>query len=284
MIYCPICRSKADDIGQKKGYELGKCSSCGHIFVVNTPDEATLHGVYKKYSFEHRSLDKIPPYVFNRLAKTLLKFDKYRKNNNFLDVGFGAGSMLYSAQKAGWNVYGVEKSELAVKQAIQNGFRNIVLGDFLKTDFDIEFDVVVLDGTLEHLLNPLEFIEKARRLLRRGGLLYITTPNGNGITSRLLKMDWSPIDPPEHVNIFCPRSIRNALRGFSDIKIDTEGFNIYEIKKYFSGGKSKTYAEYIKANAAINNNKTASAIRDAINLIMRAFGSGDTLKIHAIKE
>jgi len=283
MICCPICRNKTKNIGQKNGYEIGTCLSCGHIFVINIPDEATLSEVYKNYSFDFRSLHKIPPYVFKRLHKTLLKFNKYRKNNNFLDVGFGAGSMLYSAQKMGWNVYGVEKSDLAVKQAGQNGFRNIVLGDFIKVNYDIEFDIIVLDGTLEHLLNPSEFIEKSKQLLRQGGLLYITTPNGNGITSRLLKLNWSPIDPPEHVNIFCSRSIRGALRGFSEIQIKTEGFNIYEIKKYFSGNKNTTYAEYVKANEVINSNKITSMIRDMINLFMRTFKMGDTLKVYAIK-
>lgn len=283
MTSCTICRKEAAAIGHKAGYDIGKCLSCGHMFVMNAPDEATLHEVYKNYSFEFRSLDKIPPYVFTRLDKVLLKLNKYRKNNNFLDVGFGAGSMLYCARKAGWNAYGIEKSDLAVKQAIQNGFKNITLGDFLKTDYNIKFDVIVLDGALEHLLNPLDFIEKSRQLLRDGGLLYITTPNGSGLTSRLLKLSWSPIDPPEHVNIFCPRSINGALRGFSKVRIDTEGFNIYEIKKYFSGNKDTTYAEYIKANEAVNSNRAASAARDIVNFIMRTFRAGDTLKVYAIK-
>ena len=63
--------------------------------------------------------------------------------------------------------------------------------------------------------------------LKKGGLIFITTPNIESWDARLLGRYWYGFKKiPEHVNYFSPESIGKVLNnnGFSDIKILSWGF------------------------------------------------------------
>jgi 2-polyprenyl-3-methyl-5-hydroxy-6-metoxy-1,4-benzoquinol methylase len=51
---------------------------------------------------------------------------------------------------------------------------------------DDRFDVVVLSEVVEHLTDPRTLLNEVHRILRPGGLLWATTPNGSGLSWRLL--------------------------------------------------------------------------------------------------
>lgn len=109
--------------------------------------------------------------------------------------------------------------------------------EFLKAPYsDGVFDVIVATELLEHLKNPLPFIRKAHALLASNGVLFLTTPKGNGISGRLLGLDWSAMAPPEHLNLFSPQSLGFALasQGFKSTRIDCEGVNPYEFSTVFA--------------------------------------------------
>lgn len=60
-----------------------------------------------------------------------------------------------------------------------------VVGDFLETSLpDRSFDVVTLVEVIEHVDEDARFIAQAFRLLKPGGVLYITTPNGATVPNR----------------------------------------------------------------------------------------------------
>jgi len=49
-----------------------------------------------------------------------------------------------------------------------------------------QFDVVVAIEIIEHLENPFRFVRECARLLKPGGLLFLTTPNVEAVNSRLI--------------------------------------------------------------------------------------------------
>jgi SAM-dependent methyltransferase len=76
---------------------------------------------------------------------------------------------------------------------------------------DSEFDIVTLWDVLEHVVDPQVVLEKARRVLRPGGLLALNTPNIDSSIAHLLGSRW-PLLLPEHLYYFSRRSLRLLLQ------------------------------------------------------------------------
>ena len=51
---------------------------------------------------------------------------------------------------------------------------------------DNKFDAVVAIEIIEHLENPFRFVRECSKLLKPGGLLFLTTPNVEAVHSRLI--------------------------------------------------------------------------------------------------
>jgi 2-polyprenyl-3-methyl-5-hydroxy-6-metoxy-1,4-benzoquinol methylase len=76
------------------------------------------------------------------------------------------------------NVYAIDANKEAIRFALKNGI-NAKLGDVeKKIDYpNGYFDVVIASQIIEHLADPDHLILEARRMLKKGGMLIIITPN-----------------------------------------------------------------------------------------------------------
>jgi 2-polyprenyl-3-methyl-5-hydroxy-6-metoxy-1,4-benzoquinol methylase len=72
-------------------------------------------------------------------------------------------------------------------------------------------DVIASFETIEHLFDPAGFLHACHRLLRPGGLLVLTCPNGQGFDVLVLG-DRSDTVDAEHLNYFNPPSFRRMSR------------------------------------------------------------------------
>lgn len=52
--------------------------------------------------------------------------------------------------------------------------------------FADQFDAVVAIEIIEHLENPFRFVRECAKMLKPGGLLFVTTPNVEAVSSRLM--------------------------------------------------------------------------------------------------
>ena len=73
---------------------------------------------------------------------------------------------------------GIDNSAEAIAQAIAAG-RNVIHADIeQRLPFaDESFDAVVMKDVLEHLAEPVQLVREAHRVLRRGGLLFASSPD-----------------------------------------------------------------------------------------------------------
>jgi len=88
------------------------------------------------------------------------------------------------------------------------------------------FDVVFALQVVEHFHYPQRFLGEARRVLRQGGLLLLSTPNPLGCAARLLGRGWHGFHY-QHVSLKAPQEWRGELHlsGFDVLDDGTTLFN-----------------------------------------------------------
>lgn len=205
--------------------ELVRCQSCGLVFAarVPTPDELIRH--YAEYSRDTSFNSDIS---VRRREEWLDLFEFYRLANRLLDVGCGVGSLLNQAKTHGWETYGTEFTDRAVQLCKDNEhFMEQGMLDRGKYARD-SFDVVVYSEVIEHINNHREEFREVYSILRPGGLLFVTTPNFDSISRRLLGGRWNVIQYPEHLTYFTPITLARLMDtvGFKTTWIKTSGFSV----------------------------------------------------------
>jgi len=101
------------------------------------------------------------------------------KGDRLLDIGCGDGTLGYFAKNKYKEVYGVDISEEALKIAEKRGIivEKVNLNEE-KLPFENEyFDAVTCLDVIEHVFEPRDLIKEINRVLKRGGILIISTPN-----------------------------------------------------------------------------------------------------------
>ena len=96
--------------------------------------------------------------------------------SKILDVGCGTGANLALFQKFG-TVFGVDVSPDAVRYCRQRGFLNVQEGRAEALSFpDKTFDMVAAVELLEHMQDDEKVLGEFSRVLKKGGLLFLTVP------------------------------------------------------------------------------------------------------------
>jgi len=108
------------------------------------------------------------------------------KSGNILDIACGPGVQFRKHLKTNTFV-GIDISEEALKMAENNGYKTLAWDlTVLPLPFkDEEFDVVILSDILEHLIQPLELLNEARRVLKDDGHVILSLPNHFYLDNRI---------------------------------------------------------------------------------------------------
>jgi 2-polyprenyl-3-methyl-5-hydroxy-6-metoxy-1,4-benzoquinol methylase len=179
------------------------------------------------YSTYHRDFDLISYYLHaqrsirSRYEKIFSFIESLVPPGRFLDIGAGIGFSLEVAKSRGWKPVGLEPNAELCRYAASHGLD--VTNAFLTTATTGKYDFILIDNVLEHILEPIEFVSIASRLLEHSGVVMVAVPPLDWLRRSLAAITYvrNSIHVPqlnvfqevdEHVNIFSRTAMRRLLK------------------------------------------------------------------------
>jgi len=223
---CPVCSGinllkKLDCIDHstsKETFTIVSCETCDFTFTNPRPKEGSLGEYYKSDMYiSHTNNTKG---MFNWMYHTVRKYairtklnllKRTSKNKNHLDVGCGTGEFLNACKNAGYNTEGIEPSELARGQAINNFNLSVSENTNLDQFQNNQFDSISMWHVLEHVPSLNKTIEELNRILSKKGKVIIAVPNHKSWDAEHYKEFWAGWDAPIHLWHFSKLSIEKLF-------------------------------------------------------------------------
>ena len=240
-------------------------NSYGFRELKNKPTEEELNTYYSSIYYQQTKGSYQKEYSFDEINYINSKLEqKYLlvshlligtdKKLSFLDIGCGEGWSLSFFKNKGFNVKGIEYSKYACETFNNNVVEDIEVGNAYKVLFDMEknkiqFDVILIQNVLEHVLDPLQLLKCAKMLLSDNGVVILQVPNDFSTLQKYLlkqlhidKEFW--VTYPDHISYFNKEGLKNLCveAGLSMIKILSDfpiDFNLMNIDTNYVMDKSK---------------------------------------------
>ncbi|RZK49104.1 MAG: class I SAM-dependent methyltransferase [Hymenobacter sp.] len=228
LLSCPICNGSdlhdhlrvQDKSVSQETFLIQQCGACGFQLTNPRPDAASIGRYYESAAYV--SHNPAAAGLVNQVYKAARYFTVRRKvalisrlngdrAGRLLDYGCGTGHFLAAAKAAGWQVTGLEPSELARADAAARVGQPVGRPTDLASLPASSFDAVTLWHVLEHVHTLHDTLAQLLRVLRPGGRLLIAVPNAASRDAREYGADWAAYDVPRHLYHFTPPTMRQLL-------------------------------------------------------------------------
>ena len=243
---CPLCNEDNFVVRfTKNNYPIERCTSCWFERTMIQESYAKLTDRYYKkgYFTGEKEWCAYSDYVgdlpvlkrnFDGVVHLLLQ---YTEGKRLLDVGCAYGFFLQVAKEHGFDVFGIDVSEFAIREAKKTFGGKVRHGRFGEVIFPpASFDAMTMLDVFEHFNDPVGSIQHARNLLNRDGILVIETNDTQSFWAKLLGSRWHFYIPPQHLSFFSRQNLTHLLR--------KEGFHI-ELVRYPGKWISLRYALHL---------------------------------------
>lgn len=223
MPECKLCGSPTILLGTKRGkitdrlFHLRRCLNCQFAFVADPwtdyqaiYSEDYYRGLgadpYVDFGFESEHPETtIRVYEWRGILTNIQKLTSIRPETRWLDFGCGQGGLLqYCSRRVKAQYFGFEEGWV---QGEPSGFTLLRTPDLL--DGAGRFDIITAIEVFEHIENPLETLAWIRKLLKNGGVLFLTTGNPQPHWRRFL--EWEYVYPEIHISYFEPATMQLLL-------------------------------------------------------------------------
>lgn len=254
---CPVCEYPSlkakmtckDHTTSKEEFKIVSCETCNFTFTNPRPKDEKLADYYKSEMYiSHTNSSKG---IFNWTYQKIRIYTTRKKLNllknivpkgKHLDIGCGTGSFLNACKKAGYETEGIEPSEIARKQAIENYNLSISKNPDLTQYPKYEFNSISLWHVLEHIPNLNVLVGQFQNALKPEGKLIIAVPNHKCWEANYYKENWAAWDVPIHLWHFSQKTIAKLFNKHGFVLIKTkpmifDSFYISLLSEEFASGK-----------------------------------------------
>lgn len=210
--------------------------------------------------FNEGIIEKILDYFRNQRARRIAKH--INNKGRVLDIGCGNGRFLEQIQHHGdIESYGIEMPGGSAGRAKALLGNRLNIGSLDSNDYpNAYFDAITLFHVFEHLTEPKQYLDQIFKLLKPGGILYMSFPNINSFQAKWFKGDWLHLDPPRHLFFFTPDVFRKEMEKYGFYTLHERHFNLeYNPFGFQQSLLNKIYAkrellyESLKGNTAYTN-------------------------------
>lgn len=211
-------------------FSVVRCNRCGLHYLNPRPAISSLGVIYpESYEPFHFHESESPFIKYGRAFVQKKKVDVISRlaprDAAIIDVGCGSGHLLSLIKRYGspdWRLYGNDFSDVSLANLERLGI-DALSGRFEEIDTALRFDLIILNQTIEHLDSPSRIVEKAGKLIKPGGVLFIETPSIDGPDAQLFRRRyWGGYHFPRHWSLFDESSLRRLVssHGFDPIKVE----------------------------------------------------------------
>lgn len=178
---------------REETFPVWRCAACASV---HAGAEVDLDAYYAAYPVHEVPLDWRTRPMFDLQRRRLMRAG-LRRDGRVLDYGAGSGAFLAHLAEArftstsGYDPYSKRYSDRAV----------LTPG---------AYDCVVSQDVIEHVADPLAFLEEQRELVRRGGLVAVGTPDAAGLDLARPEAFVHALHQPYHRHIFSRDALRAA--------------------------------------------------------------------------
>lgn len=180
-------------------YKMFKCGCCETHFLYPRPAREALEKYYdgdfreevhSESYYDYTSLDKVfqnfLPEAKTRLKRVVKEIDS---RDDILEIGCSVGYFLSTVADYVHMAYGTEwdrKAQAYIRDCIEKP--NIKVSDNPE-DFNQQFDKIFMFHVLEHIEEPVSFLENLKNILKPNGIIYIEVPNVDDVLVKTYACD-----------------------------------------------------------------------------------------------
>lgn len=268
--------------GFRDGFTYFECSRCGCLQIAEIPKNMRKYYPSNYYSFKKelsdnfvkrtlkRQRDKYALFKKGIIGKLIYKIYpnspfnmigllKVNYNSRILDIGCGAGNLLYSLNGIGFkNLLGLEPY---INKEIINGDIKILKKSVHELPDNQKFDLIISNHSFEHIPDQLEILLKVRKLLLKDGNCLIRMPVKTEYIWNRYGINWVQIDAPRHLSLHTPESFRILVDStgliINDVIYDSSEFQFWGSEQYKKDIPLKAENSY-----SINSKKSIFSKKD----------------------
>lgn len=206
---CPACDHRESRyVFDVAGFAHVRCARCDTLFVAELPPPERVEATYlaPDYHSSAEGQESRMRAEGDARAAVLRKFGC----RDVLEIGCGPGHFLDAVRDLGMNVEGVDRARTAAGPRARG---HLVHDCWLQDLAPVtpRFDAVAMWEVIEHVPDPRALLLQARRWLRPGGFLALSTPSSSGVPARTLGPRFPMICPPDHLALFSRRGLSTLL-------------------------------------------------------------------------
>jgi SAM-dependent methyltransferase len=228
---CPVCGKTSD---KQISIDLHKCGNCSLIFNVNCISLSydrdyfisEYQGQYGKTYIE--DFDNIYRMSVNRIDNIFKLLKSESRERSVLDIGSAAGFFLKAAKDKGiTKLKGIEISAFASDYCRKTFSIDVIESPFESAMINEKFDIVTSWFFIEHLMEPLQAMERIYKMLNEGGIFALAVPSYYGPVFYLNREEWIKSHPKDHRIDLSPAGAKRILKeiGFKKVRVVKCGYH-----------------------------------------------------------
>ena len=218
--------------GERYAREFRRCGTCGHFVAVHDLDverlyggeymDATYAGDRLRQAFER--IMTLPPERSDNLGRVsrIERFWSERRGEGrrtLLDVGSGLGVFPARMKEVGWTCTALDPDPRSARHAADVVGVEAVQADFTTAEGLGSFELVSFNKVLEHVVDPVSMLRRARSVLAEDGVVYVEVPDGEAAAMEGPEREEFFV---EHLHVFSAGSLALLAprAGFSVIRLE----------------------------------------------------------------